>query len=191
RIRPANTRPPESKRSRWFGRRRGAGSRQTAPERNGEFFYPKLFAPYSGVGYGRDQATLNGRSSEDDRNVPGRGLRFHHRAHVEQRGARRTRDGEHPADRAEQRRQLGRLGLRADHGGGPHGRHDRVDHRRGPLGKQVVGEALLSRPGHGFRPMQVVIIDGYVDEASNFGVPPYLSPYTRYVDGAVRAAGHD
>src|SRR5256885_2451357 len=52
------------------------------------------------------------------------------------------------------------------------------------------GEALLSRRGHGFRLMKVVILDGYVDEPSNFGVPPYISPYPRYVTGAVRDAGH-
>ena len=38
--------------------------------------------------------------------------------------------------------------------------------------------------------MEVVILDGYVDEPSNFGVPPYISPYPRYVAGAVRDAGH-
>jgi radical SAM superfamily enzyme with C-terminal helix-hairpin-helix motif len=39
--------------------------------------------------------------------------------------------------------------------------------------------------------MKVVILDGYVDEPSNFGVPPYISPYPRYVAGAVREAGHE
>ena len=39
--------------------------------------------------------------------------------------------------------------------------------------------------------MKVVILDGYVDEPSNFGVPPYLSPYPRYLAGAIRDAGHD
>ena len=38
--------------------------------------------------------------------------------------------------------------------------------------------------------MEVVILDGYVDEPSNFGVPPYLSPHPRYAVGAVRDAGH-
>ena len=38
--------------------------------------------------------------------------------------------------------------------------------------------------------MKVVILDGYVDEPSNFGVPPYLSPYPRYLAGAVRDADH-
>lgn len=38
--------------------------------------------------------------------------------------------------------------------------------------------------------MKVVILDGYVDEPSNFGVPPYISPYPRYVGGALREAGH-
>ena len=38
--------------------------------------------------------------------------------------------------------------------------------------------------------MRVVILDGYVDEPSNFGVPPYVSPYPRYLAGAVRDAGH-
>jgi radical SAM superfamily enzyme with C-terminal helix-hairpin-helix motif len=39
--------------------------------------------------------------------------------------------------------------------------------------------------------MKVVILDGYVDEPSNFGVPPYISPYPRYLAGAVAGAGHD
>ncbi len=39
--------------------------------------------------------------------------------------------------------------------------------------------------------MKVVILDGYVDEPSNFGVPPYISPYPRYLAGAVHEAGHD
>jgi len=39
--------------------------------------------------------------------------------------------------------------------------------------------------------MKVVILDGYVDEPSNFGVPPYISPYPRYVAGAIRDAGHE
>ncbi len=39
--------------------------------------------------------------------------------------------------------------------------------------------------------MKVVILDGYVDEPSNFGVPPYISPYPRYLVGAVRDTGHD
>src|SRR3989454_11792243 len=34
--------------------------------------------------------------------------------------------------------------------------------------------------------MKVVILDGYVDEPSNFGVPPYISPYPRYVAVALR-----
>ncbi len=38
--------------------------------------------------------------------------------------------------------------------------------------------------------MKVVILDGYVDEPSNFGVPPYVSPYPRYLAGAVHDAGH-
>ena len=39
--------------------------------------------------------------------------------------------------------------------------------------------------------MKVVVLDGYVDEPSNFGVPPYISPYPRYATGAVRDAGHE
>ena len=39
--------------------------------------------------------------------------------------------------------------------------------------------------------MKVVILDGYVDEPSNFGVPPYISPYPRYLAGAIRDAGHE
>src|SRR3989442_10993736 len=39
--------------------------------------------------------------------------------------------------------------------------------------------------------MKVVILDGYVDEPSNFGVPPYMSPYPRYVAGAICDAGHE
>ena len=32
---------------------------------------------------------------------------------------------------------------------------------------------------------QVVILDGYVDEPTCLGVPPYISPYPRYIAGAV------
>ena len=39
--------------------------------------------------------------------------------------------------------------------------------------------------------MKVAILDGYVDEPSNFGVPPYISPYPRYLAGAVRDSGHE
>ncbi len=39
--------------------------------------------------------------------------------------------------------------------------------------------------------MKVVVLDGYVDEPSNFGVPPYIAPYPRYLAGAVRDADHD
>src|SRR3989442_1383316 len=38
--------------------------------------------------------------------------------------------------------------------------------------------------------MKVVILDGYVDEPSKFGVPPYISPYPRYVTGAIHEAAH-
>ncbi|MCL7411020.1 MAG: radical SAM protein [Methanosarcinaceae archaeon] len=34
--------------------------------------------------------------------------------------------------------------------------------------------------------MKVVIIDGYVDEPACLGVPPYMSPYPRYIAGALR-----
>ena len=39
--------------------------------------------------------------------------------------------------------------------------------------------------------MRVVILDGYVDEPSNFGVPPFVSPYPRYLAGAVADAGYE
>jgi radical SAM superfamily enzyme with C-terminal helix-hairpin-helix motif len=38
--------------------------------------------------------------------------------------------------------------------------------------------------------MEVLILDGYVDEPSCLGVPPYVSPYPRYLGGAVEDAGH-
>lgn len=37
--------------------------------------------------------------------------------------------------------------------------------------------------------MKAVIIDGYVDEPACFGVPPYVSPYIRYIAGALRNSG--
>lgn len=37
--------------------------------------------------------------------------------------------------------------------------------------------------------MRVAILDGYVDEPANFGVPPYLAPQPRYVWGAAAEAG--
>jgi radical SAM superfamily enzyme with C-terminal helix-hairpin-helix motif len=37
--------------------------------------------------------------------------------------------------------------------------------------------------------MKTLIIDGYVDEPACLGVPPYLSPYPRYIAGALRERG--
>jgi Uncharacterized Fe-S oxidoreductase len=37
--------------------------------------------------------------------------------------------------------------------------------------------------------MKAVIIDGYVDEPACFGVPPYISPYIRYIAGALQERG--
>jgi len=37
--------------------------------------------------------------------------------------------------------------------------------------------------------LDVVIVDGYVDEPAHFGVPPYISTYPRYVAGALVYAG--
>jgi radical SAM superfamily enzyme with C-terminal helix-hairpin-helix motif len=37
--------------------------------------------------------------------------------------------------------------------------------------------------------MKALIIDGYVDEPACFGVPPYISPYIRYIAGAMREQG--
>lgn len=37
--------------------------------------------------------------------------------------------------------------------------------------------------------MKALIIDGYVDEPACLGVPPYLSPYSRYIAGALRERG--
>ncbi len=37
--------------------------------------------------------------------------------------------------------------------------------------------------------MKLVLVDGYVDEPSAFGVPPYISPAARYAAGAASAAG--
>jgi radical SAM superfamily enzyme with C-terminal helix-hairpin-helix motif len=37
--------------------------------------------------------------------------------------------------------------------------------------------------------MKVAIIDGYVDEPSCLGVPPYISPYPRYIYGMLKFAG--
>lgn len=39
--------------------------------------------------------------------------------------------------------------------------------------------------------MKISILDGYVDEPSCLGVPPYISPYPRYLAGAILSAGHD
>ena len=38
--------------------------------------------------------------------------------------------------------------------------------------------------------MRVAILDGYVDEPSCLGVPPFMSPYPRYLAGAIADAGH-
>jgi radical SAM superfamily enzyme with C-terminal helix-hairpin-helix motif len=39
--------------------------------------------------------------------------------------------------------------------------------------------------------MKVVLLDGYVDEPSCLGVPPFISPYVRYAAGAISECGHD
>ena len=37
----------------------------------------------------------------------------------------------------------------------------------------------------------ITILDGYVDEPSMLGVPPYISPYPRSIAGAILDAGHE
>ncbi|URA09630.1 radical SAM protein [Thermospira aquatica] len=37
--------------------------------------------------------------------------------------------------------------------------------------------------------MRFLLIDGYIDEPTALGVPPYISPYVRYVAGAIWSAG--
>lgn len=37
--------------------------------------------------------------------------------------------------------------------------------------------------------MKALIIDGYIDEPACLGVPPYISPYPRYIAGALRERG--
>ncbi|MFN4217369.1 MAG: radical SAM protein [Brevinematales bacterium] len=37
--------------------------------------------------------------------------------------------------------------------------------------------------------MRFLLIDGYVDEPTALGVPPYISPYVRYVAGAILSVG--
>lgn len=39
------------------------------------------------------------------------------------------------------------------------------------------------------RKIKTFLLDGYLDEPSALGVPPYISPHIRYVYGALRAAG--
>lgn len=39
--------------------------------------------------------------------------------------------------------------------------------------------------------MRVTILDGYIDEPSRLGIPPFISPYPRYAAGAIIAAGHE
>ncbi len=40
--------------------------------------------------------------------------------------------------------------------------------------------------------MRFLLVDGYIDEPTALGVPPYISPYVRYVAGAIwSAGGHD
>jgi radical SAM superfamily enzyme with C-terminal helix-hairpin-helix motif len=39
--------------------------------------------------------------------------------------------------------------------------------------------------------MNIVLLDGYVDEPSCLGVPPYISPYVRYTAGAISDSGNE
>ena len=38
-------------------------------------------------------------------------------------------------------------------------------------------------------PNEIILLDGYIDEPSAFGVPPYISFHSRYIYGAIRAVG--
>lgn len=38
--------------------------------------------------------------------------------------------------------------------------------------------------------MLITLIDGYTDEPSCLGVPPFIAPYPRYIYGAIKDAGH-
>ena len=37
----------------------------------------------------------------------------------------------------------------------------------------------------------ITILDGFVDEPACLGVPPFISPYARYIAGAIRDAGEE
>ena len=39
--------------------------------------------------------------------------------------------------------------------------------------------------------MKAVLIDGYIDEPAALGMPPYISPYIRYIYGALLLKGFD
>ena len=39
--------------------------------------------------------------------------------------------------------------------------------------------------------MLVSILDGYIDEPSSLGVPPFISPIVRYLTGAILDSGHE
>ncbi len=39
--------------------------------------------------------------------------------------------------------------------------------------------------------MKAAIIDGYVDEPSCLGVPPYVAPYPRYIYGMLKSLGFE
>ena len=34
--------------------------------------------------------------------------------------------------------------------------------------------------------LKATLLDGYIDEPTCLGVPPYISPYPRYIAGAIR-----
>ncbi len=44
---------------------------------------------------------------------------------------------------------------------------------------------------YGMKRMRALILDGYVDEPACFGVPPYISPYPRYLAGVLSSYGID
>ncbi|MHA2142417.1 MAG: radical SAM protein [Candidatus Thorarchaeota archaeon] len=46
-------------------------------------------------------------------------------------------------------------------------------------------QQVMITSGSGSELDRVVIVDGYVDEPTNLGVPPYISPYPRYIAGAI------
>src|SRR2546422_2100374 len=157
-----------------------------------------FMAPRSFSWHGRKSEAFDGGGAEDGRDVVDRGIWVRDRPDVEHRGAIRIRNCGDSARYHREGRRVGGLGVFRRQRPRHHRRDGHLHRGAEPRRRQgteelvgeslVPGEALLSPARDGLRPMKVMVLDGCVDEPSNFGVP--VTATVRGPMQAVRAMHH-